>query len=85
MRGTRGDVLYLKSMLQALESLRAYASVGVRHSCLMPCGKMRSFVGWLFLGKLQSLFPMIYDSAIQVFHGDIWQLFAMFLPMTILV
>ena len=51
----------------------------------MPCGKMRSFVGWLFLGKLQSLFPMIYDSAIQVFHGDIWQLFAMFLSMTILV
>lgn len=28
MRGTRGDVFYLKSMLQALESLRAYASVG---------------------------------------------------------
>lgn len=51
----------------------------------MPCGKMRSFVGWLFLGKQQSLFPMIYDSAIQVFHGDIWQLFAMFLSMTILV
>lgn len=67
----RNDV-YLRHILDAIEKIETYVSVGKKHFFPHSIGKMLLLENWKLLEKRQKIYPQTFVNNIQIFLGVAW-------------